>query len=73
MRTFVEQAHRIFSSTAYMVMLLSGLLTVTMERYLFRRRNYPRDAAVTAVFGWTYIIGGTLFYILVACLYRMLI
>lgn len=59
---------RIFTAIACALMIVSGLLTVMMERYLYKRRGYHREAAVAAAIGWTYIIGAPLAYIAVQIL-----
>jgi hypothetical protein len=71
MRNFLVAAQDLYTGRAYALTLLSGILTITIERYLFRRRNYQREAKVTAVFGWAYVIGGTVLYLLIALLSRM--
>lgn len=54
---------RIYTGFAALLTVVSGLLSVMMERYLYKRRGYHREAAVAAAIGWTYIIGGPLVYI----------
>ena len=56
---------RIYTGMAASLIVLSGLLVVMMERYLYKRRGYHREAAVSAAIGWTYIISGPLAYIAV--------
>jgi hypothetical protein len=68
LKTTIESIRNTFSDIAYALTLLSGLLTITMERYLFRRRNYRREAKLTAFIGWTYVLGGTLLRILLLIL-----
>lgn len=72
MERVVEQVGTLFTGRAYVLTVLSGLLTITMERYLYRRRDYEREARVCAFFGWTYLIGGTALYVLVVILNRLL-
>lgn len=58
-----EGLERTFSGTAFAVTVVSGLLSIMVERFLFMRRGYKREAAINAYIGWTYIIGGTLLYL----------
>ncbi|HLN64403.1 MAG TPA: CLC_0170 family protein [Symbiobacteriaceae bacterium] len=57
-----------FDGIAYFLTFLCGLLTIMVERYLYRRRNYAREARITAIVGWSYVVGGSLLYLLVATL-----
>ncbi|HLO02207.1 MAG TPA: CLC_0170 family protein [Symbiobacteriaceae bacterium] len=72
MKAVVNMMSGTFSGMAYALTLLSGLLTITVERYLFRRRNYKREAKLTAVIGWTYVVGGTVLYLLLSVLVRLM-
>lgn len=65
MEALVEGIRNAFTGMAYSLMLFCGLLTVMGERFLYARRRYRREAAITAAIGWTYIIGGTLTFFLV--------
>lgn len=58
----VDALTRTYTGVAFALTLLSGLLTIMVERFLYVRRRYKREAAITAVIGWTYVIGGTAFY-----------
>lgn len=60
----LEMARRSFTGIAFTVTVSSGLLTIMVERFLYRRRKYNREATITAVLGWSYVIGGTLAYLL---------
>lgn len=68
MHRVVERVLETFTGWAYALTLLSGLLTITVERYLFRRRNYKREAKLTAVIGWTYVVGGSLVFLVLVIL-----
>ncbi len=57
-----------FDGIAYFLTFLCGLLTIMVERYLYRRRNYAREARITAVVGWSYVAGGSLLYLLLTAL-----
>ena len=72
MRDLLERVHGTFSGMAYALTLLSGILTITMERYLFRRRGYKREAKLTAIIGWTYVIGGTVLYFVISLVENLL-
>lgn len=64
LQNLVESLSRTYTGYAFLLTFVSGLLTIMVERYLYRRRGYRREAAVTAFFGWTYVIGGSLLYLL---------
>lgn len=70
MRTILETMHGTFSGVAYTLTVAAGLLTITVERYLYRRRDYKREAKLSAIIGWTYVLGGTLLYLLLAIVSR---
>lgn len=65
---WVEIIERTYTGMAYFLVLFCGLLTVMGERFLYARRRYQREATITAVIGWTYIVGGTLVYLVVRIL-----
>lgn len=68
--TVVEAIDRIYTTPAYMITLISGLLSIMLERFLFVRRGYRREAAINAAVGWTYLIGGTVLYFALWLLHR---
>jgi hypothetical protein len=59
----MEGIERIYSAAAFGLTVFSGLLTIMVERFIYVRRGYRREAAITAFIGWTYVIGGTLLYL----------
>ena len=62
MNEFLETVIRTYTGKAYFLTVFSGVLTITGERFLYRRRGYKREAAITAGIGWFYVIGGTVLY-----------
>lgn len=58
----VEGAGQIFTGAAYGLMVLCGLLSIMVERFMYVRRGYKREAAINAFIGWFYVLGGTLLY-----------
>jgi hypothetical protein len=62
-QALVEEISRIYSGAAYGLTVISGLLTIMVERFLYVRRGYRREAAITAFIGWLYVIGGTLLFL----------
>lgn len=59
----VRGVERTFTGAAYGLTVACGLLTIMVERFLYRRRGYRREAAITAFVGWLYVLGGTLVYL----------
>lgn len=59
----VEAIQRIYSLTACGLTVLCGAVSLWVERMLFRRAEYRREATIAAVVGWLYLIGGPLFYV----------
>lgn len=68
----VENVQRTYTAMAYVLVLFCGILTVMGERFLYARRGYRREAAITAAIGWTYIIGGTLLFLVLLILSQYL-
>jgi hypothetical protein len=68
----VESLQRAYTGEAFALTILSGFLTIMGERFLYRRRGYMREATITAVIGWSYVIGGALLYVTVMILDRMM-
>lgn len=63
MKDVFELLTRLFTSVALGLTLFSGLLTIMLERFLYAKRGYKKEARITAVIGWTYVGGGTLLFI----------
>lgn len=63
LRTLVEALGEVYTGFAFALVIFSGLLTIMVERYLYRRGGYKNEAAISAAIGWTYVLGGTLFYL----------
>jgi hypothetical protein len=59
----VEGTGQIFTGAAYGVTVICGLLSIMVERFVYMRRGYKREAAINAFIGWFYILGGTLLYL----------
>lgn len=66
--TVVTNAAKTFDAVACFLTIWCGLMTITVERYLYRRRGYKLEARLTAVLGWLYVAGGAALYLLLALL-----
>lgn len=62
---------RTYTGFAFGVTILSGLLTIMVERFVYRRRGYKREAAITSWIGWFYVLGGTALYLALLILARL--
>lgn len=66
--SIVEGMTETFTGFAYALTFFAGLLTIAVERFLYRRGGYLKEATITAVIGWTYVVGGTLLYLVLQLL-----
>jgi hypothetical protein len=62
-KVIVEGFERTYTGMAFGLTLFCGLLTIMVERFLYKRRGYEREATISAFIGWTYVLGGTLVYL----------
>ncbi|HYF95600.1 MAG TPA: CLC_0170 family protein [Symbiobacteriaceae bacterium] len=68
---WLEGLQQAYTASALAITIFSGLLTLMVERFLYARRGYKREAAVTAFFGWLYVGGGPLLYLVLSLLKAM--
>jgi hypothetical protein len=69
-KVIAEWLEHTYTGMAYGLTLFSGLLTIMVERFLYKRRGYNSEATICAAIGWTYVLGGSLLYLIVMMLKR---
>lgn len=72
LKGLVQAVSRTYTAIAFVLTVYCGLMTIMVERYLYRRRGYKREATITAWIGWTYVGGGVLLYVTLLVLNEIL-